>query len=129
MLHRDRLGDNTHIGSVDIDLPDIIISSKELPEVVAWKNRQQYRVTITYTKLIQSKRGQLQDVEQTPATVSMKAKLPVAEMIGLASDLRSATEGRGTFSIIDQSFEKIPRSIQDEVVKKVRGRKGLAENE
>ena len=81
------------------------------------------------TKLIQSKRGQLLDVQQTPATVDIKAKMPVAEMIGLASDLRSATEGRGTFSITDQSFEKMPRNIQDEVVKQIRGRKGLAENE
>jgi elongation factor 2 len=81
------------------------------------------------TKLIQSKRGQLLDVQQTASHVDMKAKLPVAEMIGLASDLRSATEGRGTFSITDQSFEKMPGSIQEEVVKQIRNRKGLAENE
>jgi elongation factor 2 len=81
------------------------------------------------TKLIQSKRGQLISVEQTPATVELRAKLPVAEMIGLASDLRSATEGRGTFSMVDQAFEKMPRSIQEDVVKKVRSRKGLAANE
>ncbi len=81
------------------------------------------------TKLIQSKRGQLIDVEQTPSQVSIKSKLPVAEMIGLASELRSATEGRGTFSIIDQNFEKMPASIQADVVRKIRSRKGLAENE
>ena len=81
------------------------------------------------TKLIQSKRGQLLNVEQSAISVEMKAKLPVSEMIGLASELRSATEGRGTFNIMDQSFEKMPGNIQPEVIKKVRERKGLADNE
>jgi elongation factor 2 len=81
------------------------------------------------TKLIQSKRGQLIDVQQTAIDCAIKAKMPVAEMIGLASDLRSATEGRGNFSMIDQNFEKMPMNVQTEVVRKVRSRKGLAENE
>ncbi len=55
--------------------------------------------------------------------------MPVAEMIGLSNELRSATEGRGTFSMIDQAFEKVPPSIQVEVVKKIRQRKGLSDNE
>jgi len=50
-------------------------------------------------------------------------------MIGLASQLRSATEGRGTFSMVDQSFERVPQSIQPEVIRKIRTRKGLADNE
>ncbi len=81
------------------------------------------------TKLIQSKRGQLIDVTQTSIDCAIKAKMPVAEMIGLASDLRSETEGRGNFSMIDQSFEKVPSNIQIEVVRQIRSRKGLAENE
>ncbi len=81
------------------------------------------------TKLAQSKRGQILDIEQGAGHVVVKAKLPVAEMIGIASQLRSATEGRGTFSMVDQSFEKIPQSIQGEVVRKIRQRKGLADNE
>ncbi|MEM0465679.1 MAG: elongation factor EF-2 [Candidatus Pacearchaeota archaeon] len=81
------------------------------------------------TKLFQSKRGQIIDIEQGAGHITMKVKCPVAEMIGLASDLRSVTEGRGTFSMIDQSYEKVPPAIQSEVVKKIRNRKGLAENE
>jgi elongation factor 2 len=81
------------------------------------------------TKLIQSKRGQLIDVQQTAIDCTIKAKMPVSEMIGLASDLRSATEGRGSFSMVDQSFEKMPGNIQDQVVRQIRTRKGLAENE
>ena len=81
------------------------------------------------TKLAQSKRGQIIDIEQGSGHVTVKVKLPVAEMIGLASQLRSATEGRGTFSMVDQSFERVPQSIQPEVIRKIRTRKGLADNE
>lgn len=81
------------------------------------------------TKLIQSKRGQVIDIKQGAGHVEIKAKMPVAEMIGLASDLRSATEGRGNFSMVDQTFERVPPSLQPGVVKKIRGRKGLKENE
>jgi elongation factor 2 len=81
------------------------------------------------TKLIQSKRGQLVDVTQNAIDCQIKARLPVAEMIGLASDLRSATEGRGNFNMVDQNFEKMPMSVQEQVVRQIRTRKGLAENE
>jgi elongation factor 2 len=81
------------------------------------------------TKLIQSKRGQLVDVQQNAIDCSIKAKMPVAEMIGLASELRSETEGRGNFTMVDQSFERMPASVQEQVVRQIRTRKGLADNE
>jgi len=81
------------------------------------------------TKLIQSKRGQIIDIEQGAGFVTIRTKMPVAEMIGLASDVRSATEGRGNFSMIDQSFERVPVNLQPDVVKKIRKRKGLKDNE
>ncbi len=81
------------------------------------------------TKLVGGKRGQMLNVSQEGSNAEMEAKIPVAEMIGWSSDLRSATEGRGTSSLKDQLFEKIPASIQPEVIKKIRDRKGLAENQ
>jgi len=81
------------------------------------------------TKLVGGKRGQIIEVKQEGSTAKMTAKLPVAEMIGWSNDLRSATQGRGTSSILEQEFEKVPASIQAEVIKKIRGRKGLAENQ
>jgi elongation factor 2 len=81
------------------------------------------------TKLIGSKRGQLIGVEQEGTNAEAKAKLPVAEMLGWSSALRSATEGRGTSSLLDQLFEKTPVSIQGEVIKRIRERKGLSENQ
>ena len=81
------------------------------------------------TKLVQGKRGQLLEVRHEYNEAEMHAKLPVAEMIGWSSDLRSATEGRGTSSLLDQSFEKVPASLQPDVVRNIRSRKGLAENQ
>jgi elongation factor 2 len=81
------------------------------------------------TKLVSQKRGQLINVEQDASGVSITAKIPVAEMLGWSSDLRSSSEGRGVSSLKDQHFEIMPRELQDNVVKKIRDRKGLAENQ
>ncbi len=81
------------------------------------------------TKLVSGKRGQLLDVTQDEAGTVIKAKIPVAEMIGWSSDLRSATEGRGVSSLSDQSFEQMPKELQIETIRKIRERKGLAENQ
>lgn len=81
------------------------------------------------TKLAGSKRGQLLDMTQEAGVMHIKAKIPVAEMIGWSSDLRSATEGRGISSLVDQLFEKIPPSLQSDVIRKIRERKGLSENQ
>jgi len=83
----------------------------------------------TVTKLVGGKRGQMLDVKQEGTQAEMRAKLPVAEMIGWSNDLRSATEGRGTSALSDQLFERVPASIQADVIRKIRSRKGLAENQ
>jgi len=69
------------------------------------------------------------DMSQEGTMAKIKAKLPVAEMLGWSNDLRSATEGRGVSSILEQNFERIPTNLQADVIKKIRSRKGLAENQ
>jgi elongation factor 2 len=81
------------------------------------------------TKLVGAKRGQMLDMKQEQDTAEITAKIPVSEMIGWSNDLRSTTEGKGTSSILDQTFEKVPPMIQDTVIKKIRDRKGLSENQ
>jgi elongation factor 2 len=83
----------------------------------------------TITKLIGSKRGQMLEVRQEDAGTEVEAKIPVAEMIGWSNDLRSATEGRGNSSLSDQLFEKVPFNLQADVIRKIRQRKGLSENQ
>ena len=81
------------------------------------------------SKLVGGKRGQLINVKQEGSNAEIKAKLPVSEMLGWSSDLRSATEGRGSSSLLDQSFDRLPPAMQADVIKKIRERKGLSENQ
>ncbi|MBI2541249.1 elongation factor EF-2, partial [Candidatus Woesearchaeota archaeon] len=79
------------------------------------------------TKLIGSMRGQLLDMTQEGNQSMVKAKLPVMNMLGWSSDLRSATEGRGVSSLVDQSFERLPGELQVKVTQEIKNRKGLTE--
>ncbi len=81
------------------------------------------------TGLVASKRGILISVKQDEHSVTIRGELPVAEMIGWSSDLRSATEGKGVSSLVDQHFKKMPRELQSKIVRQIRDRKGLAENQ
>jgi elongation factor 2 len=78
------------------------------------------------SRLVTSKRGQLIDMGQEGALAVVKAKLPVGEMFGWSSDLRSSTEGRGNFSLIDQTFEKLPAELQEKIKNQIIQRKGLS---
>ncbi|NIA03849.1 MAG: elongation factor EF-2 [Nitrospiraceae bacterium] len=77
------------------------------------------------SKIVSNKRGQLIDMKDEAGMTTVIAKLPVAEMFGLSSELRSATSGRGTFFLIDQDYEQMPRELQDKVIEQIRTRKGL----
>ncbi len=79
------------------------------------------------SKIVGNKRGQLIEMNQEGDLVSIKAKIPVAEMFGWTSDLRSATEGRGSSSLVDQMFERMPGELQPRVIQQVVQRKGLTE--
>jgi elongation factor 2 len=81
------------------------------------------------TSLVSTKRGNLADVQQDESGITIRAELPVQEMIGWTSDLRSATEGRGVSSLVSQSFKKMPGDLQEKVIRQIRDRKGLAENQ
>jgi len=77
------------------------------------------------SKLVQNRRGQLLDIKQEEDQLVVKAKMPVAAMFGLTSDLRSATAGRGNEFLVDQNFEKLSEELQQKVIKQIRERKGL----
>lgn len=77
------------------------------------------------TKLIMNKRGQIIEINEMGSQTAVKAKLPVGEMLGWSSDLRSATGGRGTSSLVDQTFEKLPNELQGKITAQIVQRKGL----
>ena len=77
------------------------------------------------TQQIQARRGQILDLDSEGDTVVVVGKTPVAEMFGFAGDLRSATEGRAIWSTEFLGFEVLTQSLQLEIVKEIRQRKGL----
>ncbi|MBI4146734.1 elongation factor EF-2 [Candidatus Woesearchaeota archaeon] len=77
------------------------------------------------TKLVMNKRGQVLELTQEGNMSVVKAKLPVGEMLGWSSDLRSATAGRGISSLADQTFEKLPAELQPRIIQQIVQRKGL----
>lgn len=81
------------------------------------------------TSLVSQKRGSLVDVQQDETGVTIRAELPVSEMIGWTSSLRSSTEGRGSSSLVSQTFKKLPTDMQSRVIARIRERKGLSENQ
>ena len=78
-------------------------------------------------KEIQNRRGQILEMEEERGVTIIKCKLPVAEMFGFNSALKSATGGKGFYSLIDIVFERMPKELQDQTIKKIRQRKGLPE--
>ncbi len=79
------------------------------------------------SKLVQNKRGQLLEMDNQGAQTAVRAKMPVGELMGWSSDLRSATGGQGVSSIVEQTFEVLPRELQDKVRKEIQQRKGLTD--
>ncbi|MBI4144711.1 elongation factor EF-2 [Candidatus Woesearchaeota archaeon] len=77
------------------------------------------------TKLVMNKRGQILEITEQGTQTAVKAKLPVPEMLGWSSDLRSATGGRGQSSLVDQTFEKLPNELQQKITAQIVQRKGL----
>jgi elongation factor G len=63
------------------------------------------------------KRGQITDLETRGRTVTIRARVPLAEMFGYSSELRSLTSGRGEFSMYFERYEAVPYAIAEEIVK------------
>ncbi|MCB9370265.1 elongation factor EF-2 [Candidatus Woesearchaeota archaeon] len=81
------------------------------------------------SSVIQNRRGQVLDMVIDEDNMTIIAKIPVAETFGLSGDLRSATGGRGSFFVKAQTFEQLPRELQDNIIRNIRTRKGLTDNQ
>ncbi len=79
--------------------------------------------------VVNNRRGQVLDMIMDEDNLSIIAKVPVAETFGMTGDIRSATGGKGSFFVKSQTFEVLPREKQDNIIKEIRERKGLSENQ
>ena len=71
---------------------------------------------------LNSRRGRIQGMNPRGNVQVIAALVPLAEMFGYATDLRSATQGRATFTMHFHQYEEAPKSVGEEVVAKVKGR-------
>ncbi|MDQ0163567.1 elongation factor G [Bacillus alveayuensis] len=70
---------------------------------------------------ITSRRGRVEGMEARGNAQVVKAMVPLAEMFGYATALRSNTQGRGTFTMHFDHYEEVPKNIADEIIKKNKG--------
>jgi elongation factor G len=71
---------------------------------------------------LSSRRGRLEGTEVRGTTQLIKAMVPLSEMFGYATELRSRTQGRGSFTMHFGQYEEVPKNISEEIVAKVQGR-------
>jgi elongation factor G len=67
---------------------------------------------------INSRRGMIQGMEDAPSGKIVRAEVPLAQMFGYSTDLRSATQGRATYSMEFAKYSEVPASIADAIAKK-----------
>jgi elongation factor G len=70
---------------------------------------------------LSSRRGKVEGMEQRGNSQVIRAQVPLAEMFGYATDLRSRTQGRATYSMQFNSYQEVPESVSKEIVARVRG--------
>ena len=70
-----------------------------------------------------SRRGQLVGTDKMGSTQIIRAMVPLSEMFGYATDLRSKTQGRASFTMHFGRYEEVPRNLAEEIVAKIQGAK------
>jgi elongation factor G len=71
---------------------------------------------------LNSRRGRVEGVEHRAGSQVIKAYVPLSEMFGYATDMRSRTQGRATFSMHFSRYEQAPQSVAEEIVARVQGK-------
>jgi elongation factor G len=70
---------------------------------------------------VTSRRGRVEGMEARGNAQVVRAFVPLSEMFGYATALRSNTQGRGTYSMHFDHYEEVPKSISEEIIKKNKG--------
>ncbi len=72
---------------------------------------------------INSRRGRIEGFEDIGGGKLVKAYVPLAEMFGYSTDLRSSTQGRGNYSMFFEKYEKVPKNVQEKIIAERKGAK------
>ncbi|MGM1049677.1 MAG: elongation factor G [Bacillota bacterium] len=71
--------------------------------------------------MLNSRRGRIEGMDSRGGTQIIRAKVPLSEMFGYSTTLRSGTQGRGVFSMELSHYEEVPKNISEEIVSKIKG--------
>jgi elongation factor G len=71
---------------------------------------------------LNSRRGRIEGMEHRAGSQVVKAMVPLSEMFGYATNMRSSTQGRATFSMHFSRYEEAPRSVAEEIIARVQGK-------
>ena len=69
------------------------------------------------------RRGNIAGMEDTPSGKSVEARVPLSEMFGYSTDLRSSTQGRASFSMEFSHYEEVPKNVAEAIIAKNKGKK------
>ena len=70
---------------------------------------------------LNSRRGQIEGMGSEQSIAKVTAKVPLAEMFGYATDIRSKTQGRGIFAMEFSHYEEVPRNVSEAIIAKGKG--------
>lgn len=70
---------------------------------------------------LNSRRGKIQSVERRGKAQVIRALVPLAEMFGYATDLRSRTQGRGTYTMQFSHYDEVPKALTEQIIAKIKG--------
>ncbi len=70
---------------------------------------------------LNARRGKVQASDQRGNSMVIRAQVPLSDMFGYATDLRSRTQGRATYTMQFHSYQQVPKAIAEEIVARVRG--------
>jgi len=70
---------------------------------------------------LNSRRGKIQSMEKRGKAQVIRAMVPLAEMFGYATDLRSKTQGRGTYTMQFSHYDEVPKNLTEQIIAKIKG--------
>ncbi len=70
---------------------------------------------------VNARRGRIEGMEDIGGGKMVKAYVPLAEMFGYSTDLRSRTQGRGNYSMFFEKYEQVPKSVQEKIIAERKG--------
>jgi elongation factor G len=71
---------------------------------------------------LSSRRGRIEGMEHRAGSQVIKSMVPLSEMFGYATNMRSLTQGRATYSMHFSRYEEAPRSVAEEIIAKTQGK-------